>query len=150
MTIGNTQSSTLHTDHLNSVQFIEDLRSKVGQENKLRTMNGRSYYRWIVDLVTRTRTSVVHVKSHTDNTGIGSWLNAEADYYALSAQKATHLIPTAPIPTFSMEDYAFYHDTDGWIESNICMFVDYFFAKQTARTLSLAHHYRMATWLYDS
>src|ERR1700722_1190245 len=102
MTIGNTQSSTLHTDHLNSVQFIEDLRSKVGQENKLRTMNGRSYYRWIVDLVTRTRTSVVHVKSHTDNTGIGSWLNAEADYYALSAQKATHLIPTAPIPTFSM------------------------------------------------
>src|ERR1700722_2942907 len=72
MTIGNTQLSTLHTDHLNSVQFIEDLRSKVGQENKLRTMNGCSYYWWIVDLVTQTHTSVVHIKSHTDNTGIVS------------------------------------------------------------------------------
>jgi hypothetical protein len=136
MTLGNTQSSTLHTDHLNSVRFIGDLRSKVCQENKLRTMNGRSYYRWIADLVTRTRTSVVHVKSHTNNMGIGSWLNAEADYYASGAQNATHLIPAAPIPTFLMEDYAFYRDIDGWIESNIRIFVDYFLARQTARTLS--------------
>ena len=150
MTSGDTQSTTLHTDHLNSVRFINDLRSRVGQENKLRTMNGRSYYRWIADLLTRTRTLVIHVKSHTDNVGIGSWLNAEADHYASGAQKATHLIPSAPIPTFFMEDYAFYRDIDGWIESNIRVFVDYFLARQTARTLSLAHHYRMATWLYDS
>src|SRR6202042_63811 len=69
-----TQSSTLHSDHLNSVRLIQDLRSKVGQENKLRSMNGRSYYRWIADLARRTRTSVVHVKSHTDEMGIGSRL----------------------------------------------------------------------------
>ena len=111
-----TQSSTLHSDHLNSVRLIQDLRSKVGQENKLRSMNGRSYYRWIADLARRTRTSVVHVKSHTDEMGIGSRLNAEADHYASRAQNVTHLIPAAPIPTFFMEDYAFYRDHDGWIE----------------------------------
>jgi hypothetical protein len=40
----NPQSSTLHSDHLNSVRLIEDLRSKVGLETKLMHMNGRSYY----------------------------------------------------------------------------------------------------------
>ena len=40
MTSGDTQSTTLYTDHLNPVQFINDLRLRVGQENKLRTMNG--------------------------------------------------------------------------------------------------------------
>jgi hypothetical protein len=143
-------STTLHSDHLNSVRFIEDFRSRVGQEAKLRYMNGRSYYRWIADLARRSRTSVVHVKSHTDEMGIGSLLNAQADHYASKAQNATHIIPIAPIPTFLMDDFTFYRDDDGWIESNIRVFVDYFLAKQTAKTLSLAYHYRMATWLYDS
>jgi hypothetical protein len=65
------------------------------------------------------------------------------------AQNATHVIPIAPIPTFLMDDFTFYSDDDGWIETNIRVFVDYFLAKQTARTLSMAYHYRMATQLYD-
>jgi hypothetical protein len=84
---------------------------------------------------------VVHVKSHTDEIGIGSRLNAEADHYASSAQNARHLIATAPIPTFFMDDYAFYRDDNGWIETNIRVFVDYFLARQTAKTLSSAYHY---------
>jgi hypothetical protein len=81
--------------------------------------------------------------------GISSLLNAEADHYASKAQNATHLIPAAPIPTFFMEDYTFYRDHDGWVETNIRVFVDYFLAKQTAKALSMAYHCRMATWLYD-
>ena len=131
------QSSMLHSDHLNSVRFIEDIRLKVGQETKLAHMNGRSYYRWIVNLARRSRTSVVHVKSHTDETGIGSLFNVQADHYASKAQKATHVIPIAPILTFMMEDYAFYRDDDGWIEMNIRVFIDYFLAKG----LSMAYHY---------
>jgi hypothetical protein len=46
---GNSQSSLLHSDHLNSVRLIQDFRSKVGQENRLRGMNGRSYH-WIANL----------------------------------------------------------------------------------------------------
>jgi len=70
-------------------------------------------------LVIWTRTSVVHVKSDTSDAGIGSQLNAKADRYAFTAQNATQYIPTAPIPTFFMEDYAFYRDIDWWIEMNI-------------------------------
>jgi hypothetical protein len=149
MAAENSKSSTLHTDHLNSVRIIQDIRSMIGMESKLRSTNGRSYYRWIEDLVKRTRTVVNYVKSHTDAIGIGSWLNAEADHYASKAQSTTHLIPIAPIPTFFMEDFAFYREVDGWIESNIHIFTDYFLAKQTAKTLTYAHHHRMATWLYD-
>jgi hypothetical protein len=119
LTSGSTQSCTLHLDHLNSVRFI----------------------RWIADLAIQTRTSVVHVKSHTSDLGIGSRLNAEADHYAVTAQNATQIIPTAPIPTFFMEDYVFYRDFDGWIETNIRVFVDYFLARQTARALSSAYHH---------
>jgi hypothetical protein len=118
------QSSMLHSDHLNSVWFIKDIRSKVGQETKLVHMNGRSYYRWIVDLARRSSTSVVHVKSHTDKTGLGLLLNVQADHYVSTAQKTTHVIPIAPIPTFLMEDFAFYHNDDGWIETNIQVFID--------------------------
>jgi hypothetical protein len=44
-------NNKLFTDHLNSVRFIDDARTSINQENRLRNMNGRSYYRWIMDLV---------------------------------------------------------------------------------------------------
>jgi hypothetical protein len=149
LALENTSSTSLYSDHLNLVQFIEDLQSKVGQETKLRTINGRSYYRWIMDLVSRTRTSVIHTKSHTNNTNLALLLNNEVDHYASRAQNATHRLPSAPIPTFYMEDIAFYRDSDGWIESNIRVFTDYFLARQTAKALSFGHHHTMTTWLYD-
>lgn len=48
-----------------------------------------------------------------------------------------------------MEDFTLYCDSDGWIESNICIFVDYFMARQTAKSLSSGQHLRMTTWIYD-
>jgi hypothetical protein len=58
--------------HLNPVQFIQHLRTKMGSETRLRSANAWSYYRWIANLPTCTRTLVVHVKSHTNAEGIGS------------------------------------------------------------------------------
>jgi hypothetical protein len=81
MAVDNSMLSTLHTDHLNSVRIIQDIRAKIGMESKLRSTNRRSYYQWIEDIVKRTRTVVGHVKSHTDARCISSWLNAEADHY---------------------------------------------------------------------
>jgi hypothetical protein len=92
---------------------------------------------------------VIHVKSYTEEMGIGSLLNADADHYATKAQSAIHHILSALIPTFFMEDYAFFCEGDGWIETNIRVFIDYFLAKQSASTLAHTYHYCMATWLYD-
>jgi len=44
------KDASLYSDLLNSVCPIEDSRSSIGQEAKLRNMNGHSYYCWISDL----------------------------------------------------------------------------------------------------
>jgi Reverse transcriptase (RNA-dependent DNA polymerase) len=142
-------NNKLFTDHLNSARFIGDARTSIDQGNCLRSMNGRSYYRWIMDLVRRIQTEVVHTKAHTDQVNLPSLLNAEADHYASKAQEVVNSLHTAPIPTFFMDDYTFYRPKDGWIESNIRTFIEFYIAQSSSLELQNGHHYRMATWLYD-
>ena len=142
-------SDRLGSDHLNTVRFVEDARSKIDQTSKLRNMNGRSYLRWIANLVKKSRTTVTHVKSHTDNQGLDSLLNSEADHYASNAHSFAHTLHPAPIPTFYMDDFTFYRPEDGWIESDIPTFTDHFLSRTAARNISIGHGEHMATWLYD-
>ena len=144
-----TLNNKLFTDHLNSTRFIDDARTSINQENRLRGMNGRSYYRWIMDLVRRVRTEVIHTKAHTDQVDLHSLLNAEADHYASKAQVVVNSLHPAPIPTFFMDNYTFYRPKDGWIKLNIWTFIEFFVARSTSLKLQNGHHYRMATWLYD-
>jgi Reverse transcriptase (RNA-dependent DNA polymerase) len=143
-------SPMIYTDHLNSANLIEDNRSAVNQELRLRSMNGRSYYRWILDLVSRKFATVIYTKAHTNDISLPASLNRDADHYASSAQKLISSIPLAPIPTFFMNPFTFHRQTDGWIESNIRYFVDHFCAKATADRLALLPKHRMSTWLYDA
>jgi hypothetical protein len=48
-----------------------------------------------------------------------------------------------------MDPYTFHREPDGWIESNICYFVNHFNAISTADRLALLPKHRMSTWLYD-
>ena len=41
-----------------------------------------------------------------------------------------------------------YRQLDGWIESNVRVFMDQLLTQKTAMNLSFGHHQRMATWLY--
>ena len=119
-------NNKLFTDHLNSVHFINDTRTSINQENWLRNMNGRSYYRWIVDLVQKGWTEVIHMKAHTNQVNLPSLLNDEADYYTSKSQNVTNSLHPAPIPTFFMDRFTYFQPHNGWIESNICTFVDHF------------------------
>jgi hypothetical protein len=112
-------------------------------------MNGRSYYRWILDLVERKSAIITYTKAHTNDVTLPGSLNREADYLASSAQKCITTIPLAPVPTFFMDPYTFYRHHDGWVESNVRYFVDHFSAKSTADALALMPKHRMSTWLYD-
>ena len=144
-----TPNHKLFTDHLNSVRFIDNSRTSINQENCLRNMNGRSYYRWIMDLARRMRTEVIHTKAHTDQVDLSSLLNAEADYYASKSQNIVNSLHPAPIPTFFMDKFTFYCPKDGWIESNIRSFIEHFVTQDTLLELQNGNRYRMATWLYD-
>src|SRR3984957_2464880 len=48
-----------------------------------------------------------------------------------------------------MDEYTFYRPIDGWIESHIRTFIDYFLTKAASEELAIGHGYRMATRLYD-
>src|ERR1700678_2670270 len=84
----------IYTDHLNSTMLIDDSSTAVNQERRLRSMNGRSYYSWILDLATRKSATITYTKAHTAGTSLDAALNREADHYASSAQK---VIPSIPI-----------------------------------------------------
>jgi hypothetical protein len=139
----------IYTNHMNSTTLVDDSRTAVNQEHQLRTMNGRSYYRWILDLASRKSAKITYTKAHTNDTSLSASLNREADHYASSAQKVISSISIAPVPTFFMDPYMFHWETDGWIESNIRHFVDHFTTKATADRLALLPKHRMSTWLYN-
>jgi hypothetical protein len=139
----------LYTDHLNSVRLIEDSRTVVDQRHRLRTMNARSYYRWILALIAKNPLKIVYTRSHTDELSLPSRINYEADHFASSAQRAIHTVFTAPIPTFSMDDYTFHSYADGWIESNIRYFIDKSTTRSISQRIGAGHQQRMALDLYD-
>ncbi|TFK33571.1 hypothetical protein BDQ12DRAFT_575082, partial [Crucibulum laeve] len=120
------------------------------QTSNLRNRNARSYYRWLQDIIQRTDSRVSYTKGHTGGNTLDSRLNSDADYYASKAQFISSSLPTAPIPTFAMNDYTFYREGDGWIESNMRIFVDQLLIQRTSRRLAIGHKQRMATWLYDN
>lgn len=119
-------SPQIYTDHLNSTMLIDDSLTAVNQERRLRSMNGRSYYRWILDLVTRRNATITYTKAHTTDMTLPASLNCEADHFASSAQKHLSSIPIAPSPTFYMDQYTFHRQPDGWIESGVRYFIDHF------------------------
>ncbi|KAJ7432247.1 hypothetical protein B0H11DRAFT_1668785, partial [Mycena galericulata] len=116
--------SVLYTNHLNAVRLIDDSKTVIDQRQRLRGMNGRSYYRWILNLASRNPLKITYTPGHSEEVSIPARLNFEADHYASSAQRRLHDVPTAPIPTFFMDEFTFYTPDDGWIESSIRTFVE--------------------------
>ena len=102
-----------------------------------------------MDLVHRVRTEVIHTKAHTNQVNLSSLLNNEADHYASKSQNFVNSLHPAPIPTFFMDKFTFYWPHNGWIESNICTFIDHFIIQASSLEILKKHHYRMAKWLYD-
>ncbi|KAK0215463.1 hypothetical protein IW262DRAFT_1277673, partial [Armillaria fumosa] len=110
----------------------------------------RSYYRWIIHI----QKSLPHLKleytpGHSHEKTIPAILNSEADHYASWAQKHSGQLPVAPIPTFFMDDYTFWMPADGWIESEIKLFVNSSLVKAKVQELGIGCHHQMASWLYD-
>ena len=112
-------------------------------------MNGCSYYRWIMDLVRKGRTEVIHMKAHTNQVNLPSLLNDEADHSASKSQNITNSLHPAPIPTFFMDRFTFFRPHDRWIESNIHIFINHFLVWNLSQDVLQKHHYRMAKWIYD-
>lgn len=145
--------STLYTDHLNSVRLIQDARTRLSgsMEWRLRYTTARSFYRWILHLdhAQHHRNTIEYTPGHADEVSTPAHLNNMADLYASSSQDNLNGLPIAPIPTFFMDDYTYFSERDGWIETGIKDYVSLIDAQEKAQILGSGHSYRMATWLYD-
>jgi hypothetical protein len=49
-----------------------------------------------------------------------------------------------------MDDFTFHRDQDGWIESNVRSFVDYFLASEMAQKMAIGNRMRMLTWVHNT
>ena len=150
---GDKPNSRLYSDHLNTVRFIEDHKAGGNTDARLRYMPGRSYYRWLTDLLNRNPSlEIQYTKGHVQSrTSTAAKLNFEADHYASKASltPTADKIPNAPTPTFYMDEYTFHSDELSWIESNIKQTVTLLMERKIANQLATGHRNRMATWLFD-
>jgi len=76
-------------------------------------------------------------------------MNRDADFYASHSHEFKSLVPQSPIPTFHMNEYTFYRDGDGWIESDIGDFINVSMALEMSTKLGIGNKYRMSTWAHD-
>jgi hypothetical protein len=141
------------TDHLNSVRLIDDSQSNISQVPRLRFMNGRSYYRWILSTISRRfngNINITYTPGHSNDSSTDARMNAEADHLASASQKCFKDLPEAPPPTFHMNDFTFHHSTDGWIESNITQYIGMRMEQLSEMRLRQTHGQRIPTWVHDS
>ena len=87
----------LLTDHLNSVRLIEDHKSGVSQTARLRYMNGRSYYRWILTLAERFPLNIQYTPGYSNDDILETQMNNEAYFLAstLNCYNVTFPVITA-------------------------------------------------------
>ena len=139
----------LLTDHLNTVRLVDDSRTDIDQTPRLRYMNGRSYYRWLIDLSNKSAAQIEYTAGHSTAVTLEANMNNEADLYASASQKFFKELPAMPTPTFYMNDFTFHSRSDGWIESNISSYVDARLSRHSADEIGIGHSLRMSTWAHD-
>ena len=140
---------TILTDHLNSVRLVDDSQTKVSQILRLRYMNRRSYYRWILSLIKCNHVAITYTKGHSNEKTMEARLNEEVDYLATSSQKTFAELSYSLIPLFFMNDYMLHSETDSWVESNTMHFVDILLERKVAAALGIGHNLQMSMWAHD-
>ncbi|KAF8227892.1 hypothetical protein L208DRAFT_1074342, partial [Tricholoma matsutake] len=132
-------SAVIYTDHLNSTRLIDDSKTSANIEACLCHMNGCSYYKWILHLISTRQTVIRYTRGHSAESSTPSILNVSADYYASKSQHIRSYLHYAPLPTFFMDPFTYFTPIDGWIESNIRGFTDRVLSDQSSRKLELNH-----------
>ena len=137
------------TDHLNLVRLIDNSQTNISQVPHLCYMNGRSYYHWILSLINLSQVAVTYTAGHSDQLTLEARMNGEADLLATTSQKVYAELLYAPIPSFFMNDFTIYSETDGWIELNVMHFVNILLTCKTAMAPGIGHDLQMLTWAHN-
>ena len=129
-------SHAVHSDHLQSIRLIEDIRSDTLPPNFWAHKPARSYYRWLGNVLSRAHDiRFTHVKAHSSASDAPSLLNRQADDAASSAHYRSSSFPLAPIPTFSLDNFSLWCPLVGFIENNVLQFITSCLSQQVSHHL---------------
>ena len=142
---------TIYTDHLNSARLVDDSKTLLNTESKLRHMNGRSYYRWLLLILQDIDVNIVYTKGHDNGGSHESRLNNEADRLAVLAHSANISdAPFFPDPTFTMDKFVLHSSSDSYIEMSTREYVTSTLIASAAADLATKPSTRMRGHLYDT
>ncbi|KAK7002109.1 hypothetical protein R3P38DRAFT_3215921 [Favolaschia claudopus] len=126
----------MYTDHQNSERLINDASTGTALPHTWNSRSARSLYRWLKDILDTesplTRPKITYTRAHTLSSSFESKANAAADALASGSHSRILGLPTCPDATFTMDEFTFATNADGFIESNIATFVMHFLALHEA------------------
>ncbi|KAH7904153.1 hypothetical protein BJ138DRAFT_1186025, partial [Hygrophoropsis aurantiaca] len=113
------------SDHLNTVNIINQAFAHPPSAHSWNTLPARSLYRWLLVILQDMATppQIIHAKAHTTSRDPNSIVNDAADSYATKSQTQHIIPPPLPVPTFSLDEFAFFHPSYSYIEQNISSFI---------------------------
>lgn len=112
----------LYTDHLNSVRYLENLRTALEAHGPPPAAG--SPYKWLVDILTRSPLppDITYAPAHTSAQSIPARANRTVDRLASCSHSNGHHLLAFSLPDFFLPDYCLY-SRDGFIESSISNYI---------------------------
>jgi hypothetical protein len=140
--------TTIHTDHLNSIQLLSSNPSSLSLKNH----PARSLYRWILNIwqSMTNKPTLSHVRAHTSSLTVPSQLNRLVDHLASRSNSLTLPPPSLPFPTFFMDSYSPFSSSHNYIESNLSSFCDNQLALLEASNLETIHEPHPSSHCFDN
>jgi hypothetical protein len=86
--ISSDEHQRLLTDHLNSVHLVHDNQTSISQVPRLRYMNRRSYYHWILSLHKQRKINIEYTPGHAKDNMLPS-----SNTHEQQSRPTCHVIP---------------------------------------------------------
>ncbi|KAG2350193.1 hypothetical protein BDR05DRAFT_954296 [Suillus weaverae] len=112
------------TDHKNAVLMIADVLPSA-LPHVWNAQPARSLYHWLLMLIQTVSPSpsISWTAAHTGGQTSQCLANDYVDHMASAAQHSCGVVASAPLATFTMDDYALFSSDFGFLECNVSLFV---------------------------
>ena len=142
----------IYTDHLNSVNILNDAMLKPPPPHAWSSLPARSMYRWIYSILTSSQTppTLHHIKAHTSAPDPPSRANDFVDRLASSSHSLPIPPPAVPLPTFTMDKFTPYLPSFNYIDSRLPLLLHSLLASQSFFRSSFTPFHITLPLLYDT
>ena len=145
-------SSTLYSDHLNAINFLNDALLTPPPSHSWSSIPACSLYRWILSILSTSSPplSLHHIQAHTNTSDPPSRANALTDSLASSSSHPSTSPTPVPLPTFTMDKYTPFLPPFQYIDSNLPSLLANLLAHHSYFHPSFSPSHILSSPLYDT